>query len=295
MENVTYTCGSHRYECLDPDAYENVVLSNNSLCPAEPLSWIGDGICDYYQRFVNTQRCGWDGGDCCVDSCEDGNIMTCRKAFGELLELEGNEDLLVWNFCEDPRYATTTTTATTTPLHKLISTLSDDAAQANDIANTSYYAGAVNIEVIGAGVGAGLFVIVVIAVVVVVVLKSRAKKLQQAAVNMQPMHITGQQRAAINMQPMHITAQQRAAVNMQPVQYVQATAYPQAMSYPQAQAYPQQRGFMPQKMQDPVMQPRPQSTANATAMIYPLAVVQAAQAQAQSVPYGVVPVMQLQM
>jgi hypothetical protein len=86
-EDVTYTCGSHRFECLDPDAYENAVLSNNSLCPAEPLSWVGDGICDYYQRFVNTQRCGWDGGDCCIESCEDGNIMTCRKGEEEVNQI----------------------------------------------------------------------------------------------------------------------------------------------------------------------------------------------------------------
>ncbi|CAM9818998.1 unnamed protein product [Scytosiphon promiscuus] len=37
--------------------------------------YIGDGYCD---STLNTEVCGWDNGDCCKDSCCDGQDYTCK-------------------------------------------------------------------------------------------------------------------------------------------------------------------------------------------------------------------------
>ena len=39
------------------------------VCGAEIPSWLGDGWCD--GDLYNNVCCGWDGGDCCPDSCVD--------------------------------------------------------------------------------------------------------------------------------------------------------------------------------------------------------------------------------
>jgi hypothetical protein len=37
-------------------------------------NWIGDGVCqDNMHGCYNTALCEWDGGDCCEDTCEDGD------------------------------------------------------------------------------------------------------------------------------------------------------------------------------------------------------------------------------
>ena len=40
-------------------------------------SWIGDGWCDNTAAGHNTRVCGWDGGDCCEETCRDGDAFTC--------------------------------------------------------------------------------------------------------------------------------------------------------------------------------------------------------------------------
>lgn len=40
-------------------------------CEVNSYFWIGDGYCDKTGNY-NTEDCGWDGGDCCEDNCQDG-------------------------------------------------------------------------------------------------------------------------------------------------------------------------------------------------------------------------------
>ena len=47
---------------------------------SRPLSLIGDGFCDTSSNF-NTHACGWDGGDCCEDSCVEGAGGDCDSLF----------------------------------------------------------------------------------------------------------------------------------------------------------------------------------------------------------------------
>lgn len=41
---------------------------HNTLCNVKNPLYIGDGICDYTGGY-NTEKCYYDGGDCCKDSC----------------------------------------------------------------------------------------------------------------------------------------------------------------------------------------------------------------------------------
>ena len=54
--------GPFGFYCLDPQ-YSTI----DENCTTENREWIGDGGCD--EEF-NTQACGWDGGDCCQESCD---------------------------------------------------------------------------------------------------------------------------------------------------------------------------------------------------------------------------------
>jgi hypothetical protein len=60
MEGDAY--GPFGFYCIDPQ-YSTV----EEDCTNENREWIGDGGCD--EEF-NTQACGWDGGDCCVETCD---------------------------------------------------------------------------------------------------------------------------------------------------------------------------------------------------------------------------------
>lgn len=61
-EDSLYTCGAGGYNCLDPAI---------SSCEAEVLSYIADGYCDAIDGSYNNAACNWDGGDCCLATCED--------------------------------------------------------------------------------------------------------------------------------------------------------------------------------------------------------------------------------
>ncbi|CAM9941937.1 unnamed protein product [Scytosiphon promiscuus] len=38
------------------------------------LAALGDGMCDH---VFNTEACGYDGGDCCACTCQDGELFEC--------------------------------------------------------------------------------------------------------------------------------------------------------------------------------------------------------------------------
>ena len=79
--------------CPDPIAPEGCVVTHTS--------WIGDGFCDL--DVYNTVECGWDGGDCCSDTCTDGLDHTCGESASyncldpfstsiEVIAIESKED-----------------------------------------------------------------------------------------------------------------------------------------------------------------------------------------------------------
>jgi len=70
--NSLYGCASKEgdaygpfgFYCIDPQ-YARI---DEDRCLAENREWIGDGGCD---PDYNTEACGWDGGDCCKETCDD--------------------------------------------------------------------------------------------------------------------------------------------------------------------------------------------------------------------------------
>ena len=58
----SYNCGIWGYDCKS--------------CSVDFEDWVGDGYCDRYGGY-NTAGCGYDGGDCCEQTCEDGAYYSC--------------------------------------------------------------------------------------------------------------------------------------------------------------------------------------------------------------------------
>ena len=55
-----------------PQAF-GATTSSVLICDVGSLSRLGDGYCDDAGNY-NTNVCGWDGGDCCADTCgQNGN------------------------------------------------------------------------------------------------------------------------------------------------------------------------------------------------------------------------------
>lgn len=48
----------------------------SSGCNVKYKHWIGDGYCDKSGGY-NTFECGYDGGDCCKDTCPPGQTYNC--------------------------------------------------------------------------------------------------------------------------------------------------------------------------------------------------------------------------
>jgi hypothetical protein len=57
--------GPFGFFCIDP-RFGNM---DAKKCQVENLEWIGDGGCDADGGY-NTPECGWDGGDCCEETCD---------------------------------------------------------------------------------------------------------------------------------------------------------------------------------------------------------------------------------
>ena len=80
----TYICGAADYNCLDPDGQ---YLS----CDVDYWWWLGDAFCDQNYDGYNTAACGWDGGDCCTDTCTDSNSYQCGTAGHHCLDPESSD------------------------------------------------------------------------------------------------------------------------------------------------------------------------------------------------------------
>ena len=61
---------------LTPSSLGFVNCTSLTSCewPGIKKTWLGDGIChDNMHGCYNTEICGYDGGDCCSDTCKDGD------------------------------------------------------------------------------------------------------------------------------------------------------------------------------------------------------------------------------
>lgn len=57
---------------------------------------VGNGLCDVYVG-LNTERCGWDGGDCCRSTCPQDVSLAEYVAFYYYYNLEGSACNFYWD------------------------------------------------------------------------------------------------------------------------------------------------------------------------------------------------------
>ncbi|MEC9465872.1 MAG: hypothetical protein VX834_08815 [Myxococcota bacterium] len=70
--DLVYACGDEPYDCLDPNACENLGNCEDSN-PCDELL-MGDGICD---SGNNNDSCTYDSGDCCPSTCPETAAELC--------------------------------------------------------------------------------------------------------------------------------------------------------------------------------------------------------------------------
>jgi hypothetical protein len=83
-------------------AWLGAVLRDADLAAAAPRR-LGDGVCD--NAMFNNAACGFDGGDCCVETCRSNNTADSGAAAdngGDSLVPKCEPALME---CSDPRYA----------------------------------------------------------------------------------------------------------------------------------------------------------------------------------------------
>ena len=51
-------------------------------CYSRYSCYVGDGYCDISTLTLNTAECGYDGGDCCVETCIDHELYNCGEYTG---------------------------------------------------------------------------------------------------------------------------------------------------------------------------------------------------------------------
>eukprot|EP00591_Stephanopyxis_turris_P005180 CAMPEP_0195519674 /NCGR_PEP_ID=MMETSP0794_2-20130614/15243_1 /TAXON_ID=515487 /ORGANISM="Stephanopyxis turris, Strain CCMP 815" /LENGTH=180 /DNA_ID=CAMNT_0040648865 /DNA_START=141 /DNA_END=680 /DNA_ORIENTATION=- len=72
--------------------------TTNGVCSASQTSYLGDGHCDPSTAY-NSAACNWDGGDCCEESCFDGdyscgsNDYDCQDPDFKVCSVEGSSYL----------------------------------------------------------------------------------------------------------------------------------------------------------------------------------------------------------
>ena len=94
-------CGRNGYQCLDP-AYASspTAAPGQEECTAPKPHSVGNGVCNHNNGKNNVAGCGWDGGDCCEESCLDNPNPKHVKRCG----MRGYH-------CLDPAYAISPTAA----------------------------------------------------------------------------------------------------------------------------------------------------------------------------------------
>ncbi|CAN0122023.1 unnamed protein product [Ectocarpus sp. 6 AP-2014] len=81
-----YSCGENGFNCRDTTCLDLSLVAEFPDCTGDYLT-VGDGSCS---EANNNDLCGYDGGDCCVCSCQGVNCM--RTSF-ECLDPSANEEL----------------------------------------------------------------------------------------------------------------------------------------------------------------------------------------------------------
>jgi hypothetical protein len=106
----TEECGYDGGDCCPPGFVgPNCDIVDYPNCTVDVPNWIGDGWCDWdLDGDYNTENCGWDGGDCCKETC-DCSVNPC-----------GINDY----FCLDPDYSQATTLSLITPIPNPMTKLS---------------------------------------------------------------------------------------------------------------------------------------------------------------------------
>ena len=66
--------GYIRHRQLDEELPSPVPHPDYPDCIIDTPEWVGDGFCDAVSPY-NTPECGYDGGDCCVGTCQDGALL----------------------------------------------------------------------------------------------------------------------------------------------------------------------------------------------------------------------------
>eukprot|EP00804_Cyclotella_cryptica_P020277 CCRYP_015903-RA/>CCRYP_015903-RA protein AED:0.05 eAED:0.05 QI:474/1/1/1/1/0.9/10/478/2037 len=74
-----------------------MALPGHPECCVSNIAFIGDGACDPDAPY-NTEACGWDGGDCCRQTCNQDSPFGCKTKEGGDLEEYGPFGF----FCLDP-------------------------------------------------------------------------------------------------------------------------------------------------------------------------------------------------
>ena len=74
-----------------------MALEGHPECCVPNTNYIGDGACDPYEPY-NTKACGWDGGDCCKETCNQESVFGCKTKEGDELGEYGPFGF----FCLDP-------------------------------------------------------------------------------------------------------------------------------------------------------------------------------------------------
>mmetsp|Transcript_17066 Transcript_17066/g.25000 ORF Transcript_17066/g.25000 Transcript_17066/m.25000 type:complete len:194 (-) Transcript_17066:1094-1675(-) len=62
--------------------FKKCVEVDSSACDVSWETYIGNGYCDDFRsEGYNSEACDWDGGDCCAETCTEGQYY-CKKGYG---------------------------------------------------------------------------------------------------------------------------------------------------------------------------------------------------------------------